>query len=370
MVRVAQVVRPAAGGIRRHVSLLAAHLDRQRFAPSIYAPADFTPDTSLPDVPQFQVDIAARTDIAADLRAVQDLARKLRRNADLVHAHGLRAALVGVLAAQRAGILSLFTAHNLLPPPGRLQRLLLRHLGRVTNGIIAVSQAVADTLVSVGLPAAKIHVIPNGIDLAPFDIPLTNSAVVGVVRPYDIPADAPLVVGIGRLSPEKGFDVLIKAFAEIFQQMPHAHLLIIGSGSEAEALRFLAAGTSLTDRIHLPGRLDDVVPILRSADVIAIPSRMEGQGIVALEAMAARKALVAARVGGLSETIVENEIGLLVPPDDAPALANALVQLLSDTPLRTTMGQHGRQRVEQLYTIERMILNIQNIYASLPKQRR
>ena len=376
-VRVAQVVRPAAGGIRRHVSLLTAHLDRQRFAPSVYAPADFTLDTpslNAPSlnapaltVPQHQVDITARTDIVADLRAIHDLTRRLRGHADVVHAHGLRAALIGVFAAGRVGIPCLFTAHNLLPPPGRLQRLLLRRIGRLTNAIVAVSQAVAETLIEAGLPAAKIHVIPNGIDLAPFDAPLPSPAVVDLGRPLSVPHNAPLIVAVGRLSPEKGFDILIRAFVEVYRQMPDAHLIIVGSGPEAEGLQALADGANLKERVHFPGRADDIIPILRAADIVAVPSRMEGQGLVALEAMAARRAVIASRVGGLAESIVEGRTGLLVPPNDPPAFANALVQLLRDPSRRLEMGLRGRRRVEQLYTVERMILNIQDVYASLAK---
>ncbi len=358
VMRVAQVVRPAAGGIRRHVSLLCAHLDRRQFAPSLYAPTDFAPDLPLENVPQHRLEIAARTRIVADLRTISDAARQLRGRTDLVHAHGLRAALIGVPAARRANLPSLFTAHNLVPPTGRLQRVLLRHIGRMTNAIIAVSQAVADTLTSAGLPAPKIHVIPNGIPveqyrLRPLEVDIITHSILNGV---------PIILAIGRLSPEKGFDVLLDAFPQVLAHVSDAYLLLAGDGPEADRLRTQAQNSPAAPHIQFLGRVEDVVPLLHRATVCAIPSRQEGQGLVALEAMAAGLPVVASAVGGLKETVVAGVTGLLVPPGDPRALAEALVQILCDA---APMRQQAMQRAEQLYTIERMILNIEDIYRSL-----
>jgi glycosyltransferase involved in cell wall biosynthesis len=360
VVRVAQIVRPAEGGIRRHVSLLTAGLDRKQFAPSVYAPADFTLDTPLKDVPQYPVAIGARTDIAADLRAIGSLTKLLQGNADLVHAHGLRAALIGVLAARRAGIPSLFTAHNLVPPLGRLQRVLLRHIGRMTGRILAVSQAVADTLIPTGIAQSKIHVVPNGVDIALFDIS-TNPAETRIL--YNIPADAPLIVGIGRLSPEKGFELLVGSFDSVVSRVPAAHLLLVGDGPERHPLLTLANALPCKEQIHFAGRVADVIPILHAADVIAVPSREEGQGIVALEAMAACKPVVATRVGGLVETIVPDVTGFL--RQHLSDFMDSVVFLLQNPQRAQEMGREGRKRVEQEYTAERMIHNIETVYRSL-----
>lgn len=363
VMRVAQVVRPAAGGIRRHVSLLCAHLDRRQFAPSLYAPADFTPDLPIENVPQHRLEIASRTRIAADLRTISDATRQMRDHTDLVHAHGLRAALIGVPAAKRVGVPSLFTAHNLLPPTSLLQRVLLRHIGRSTNAIIAVSHAVADTLVSAGLPAAKIHVNPNGIPIEQYRIhdDLVDTAL------YSIPEGAAVILAIGRLSPEKGFDVLLDALPHVLAHVSSAYLLLAGDGPEADRLRMQAQNSPATSRIQFLGRIADVAPLLHRAHVVAIPSRQEGQGLVALEAMAAGLPVVASRVGGLKETIVDGTTGLLVPPDDPNALASALVRILRDTAQGriAPMRRQATQRAEQLYTVERMILNIENVYRSL-----
>jgi glycosyltransferase involved in cell wall biosynthesis len=355
-IRLALVVRPAAGGIRRHVSTLLAHLDREQFVPVLFAPPEFRLDIHGSDVSHVPLAIGARTEPWADWRAIRALANDLRGNFDIVHAHGLRGALIGVPAARRAGIESVFTAHNLVPGGGAT-RILLATVGRRAARILAVSQAVADTLRAAGASGAKTVVIPNGIDLAPFDNPLDLQA---VRAEYRLPAEAPLVFAAGRHAREKGFDVLIAAVRELQSRVPGVCLALAGSGPLETILRQQATAQNAPARFV--GHLSSIAPPLRAADVFAVPSREEGQGIVALEAMAAGKPVVASRVGGLAETIVDGETGLLVPPEDVTALAGALAELLTDRRRCEAMGRAGRARVEREYSAARMIQRIEAVY--------
>ncbi len=363
-IRVAQVMRPAAGGMRRHLFTLLAGLDRRRFAPTLFAPADFPAADCPSDVPHIPLAISARTRPLADLHAIRQLAQHLRQNFDIVHAHGLRGALIGVLAARQAGLPALFTAHNLISRPSLLQRFFLALVGRDAAAVIAVSEAVAAMLCAAGIPRAKIAVIPNGIALGPFDVQTDAEAVRAA---FGVPPTAPLVLAIGRLSPEKGFDVLLEAFRQMQLRMPEARLILAGSGPEEAALwnQAVRGGIDQTGTVIFAGQQAEVAPLLQAADVVAIPSRQEGQGIVALEAMAARRPVVASRVGGLVETVIEGETGLLVPPQDAAALAEALLALLSNPAQRQQMGEAGRVRVTQEYTAERMVQRIEAVYAGL-----
>lgn len=365
--RVAQVVRPATGGMRRHVSLLIAALDRTRFTPLLCAPVAFTleeiPGHPTSPVQHIPLEIGARTRPLDDLRTVATLTGLLRSSAqtgtsedaiELVHAHGSRAALIGILAARRAGLPSLFTAHNLLPPMGRFSGTVFRNVANKATMIIAVSEAVANSLVANGVSESHITIISNGIDLLPFDRYEKAQR-----------AERAKVVAIGRLSPEKGFDLLIDAFETVVQMVPDATLQIAGDGPERTALEARARRSPVADRIRLLGRLDDTIPLLHSATLVAVPSRQEGQGLVALEAMAARRPVVATAVGGLTETILPNKTGLLVSPESPAALAEALVALLLAPDRCRLFGENGRQRVERHYTLERMMDKIQSLYASL-----
>ena len=360
--RIAQVVRPAAGGIRRHVSQIVAGLDRSAFAPTLFAPPGFALEPGTPETQQIALDIAPRTAPLSDLRALFRLTGLLRGSFDLVHAHGLRAALIAIPAARRAGVPALFTSHNLLPAPGALQRRILQRIGQSSARILAVSEAVAVTLREAGLPPDRIEIVSNGIDLASLDRP---SDPIAARARYGVAADTPLVVGVGRLSPEKGFDILIEAMPFCRRSVPGAHLLLAGSGPEEDRLKALAVESP---GVQLLGRLDEIAPLLAAADVVAIPSRQEGQGIVALEAMAARRPVVATCVGGLVETIQEGETGLLVPAEDPRSFGEALAALLADPHRRRRMGEAGRARVTP-YTLERMIQRLETLYQEIAARR-
>ncbi len=374
--RIAQVVRPARGGIRRHVSLLLAHLDPARFRCVLFAPADFTLDDSasvlhvgddapsLP-VPRVTLDIAARVNPLADLRAGQQLAQQTRGNFDLLHAHGLHAALPAALATQRTRLPFLFTAHNLVPPTGSASRLILRWIARRAVRIIAVSSAVAASLEALGVTSEKVIVLPNGVDVAAFDKPLDTDK---LRAQFDIAANAPLIVGVGRLSPEKGFDILLAAFAQIHSQFPAARLALVGSGALDNSLRAQASVSNLP--VAFAGQVESAADWLRAADIVAIPSRAEGQGIVALEAMAARRPVVASKVGGLPESVLQEETGLLTPPESVAALAKALALLLAAPERRRAMGEAGRRRVEQNYRLADQVARTAALYAALHKTNR
>lgn len=360
--RIGMVVRPAAGGIRTHVRTLACGLDTNRFSCRIYGPSAL--DLDEVDIPHTHIAIGETTNALNDLRSVIRLARCLRKNIDLVHAHGYRGALIGLTAARMARVPALFTAHNVPPSSGRVAQLSLRLFGQTAGQVVAVSEAIALPLAAIARPRSLIHVIPNSIDPRPF---LENHDSLAVRSKHCLPDKAPLLVAIGRLAPEKGFDVLIEAMRipQIIQA--DVHLALIGSGPHEEKLRHLIYNSSpgFEERIHLLGKLEHVAPLVSTADLIVIPSRSEGQGIVALEAMAAGTAIVASRVGGLIETIPDKLCGLLVPPEDPPALATAIATLLADPLRRTQLGQHGRERLLREYTATQMVSRTETIYESL-----
>lgn len=353
--RVAEVVRPAAGGIRRHVSDLLEHLDRGRFAPTLFAPDDFQPDRDIKDLRRHSVPIGAATRPLQDYRVAALLAQLLRGKIDIVHAHGLRGAVVGGLAARLARLPYLFTVHNLLPTLNPIQAAVFRTLAGKATRIVAVSDAVANTLERIGVERRRVCVIPNGVALRQNSIDPQQFRM-----DHGLTSDDHLVLGLGRLSPEKGFDVLISAFLALQPRVPNAVLLLAGDGPEAQRLK--AQATPVRDRIRFLGYTSDTAPLFAVADLVVAPSRQEGQGIVPLEAMAAERAVIASRVGGLVETIQDGVTGLLVPVDDAAALAIAMETLLTDIARRERMGAAGRRRVEEEYSLQRQIQRTEAIY--------
>ncbi|MCS6776931.1 MAG: glycosyltransferase family 4 protein [Chloroherpetonaceae bacterium] len=357
------MVRPAAGGIRSHVATLLTLLPASRFRIDLMAPHDFTLPDFVPEVPHCVVPLHARTNPLADWRALRECTQILARHRyHLLHAHGLRAGLIGAMAARQAGIPTVCTAHNLIAPPSLLERLFFWLTVRQVHCWIAVSQAVRDQLVAIGAPHDAIRVIPNGVDLARCVPRYPGSA---VRTQYGVPQEAPLIVALGRLSREKGFDVLIEAMRGVWAQIPEAHLVLAGSGPEEMTLRRLTQGNH---RIVMPGFVESSCDLLAAADVVAVPSRLEGQGLTALEAMAARKPVVATQVGGLTETVLEGVTGRLVPPENPTALASALLELLADPARRATMGEAGRRRVEREFPATRMVAQVETVYRDVLEQ--
>jgi len=164
-----------------------------------------------------------------------------------------------------------------------------------------------------------------------------------------LPPDAYVIAGVGRLVPVKGFDLLVTALAEVATRVPSTHVVLIGSGAEHGALQARAAALGVADRLHITGSVTDVADRLAGADVLAAPSRNEGMGRVLVEAMALGLPVVGTRVGGIAE-VIDDECGVLVPPDDAGALAEALVELGLHVARRATLGAAARPRAEAFST--------------------
>jgi glycosyltransferase involved in cell wall biosynthesis len=181
----------------------------------------------------------------------------------------------------------------------------------------------------------KSEVVYNGIALSDFEgvAPYVHS------RPY--------LLGIGRMVPQKGFDLLIEAFAQA--SLAEYDLLLAGDGPERNALEQQARATGKADRIHFTGRANrpEAVALFKGCAWFILPSRQEPLGIVNLEAMAAGKAVLAARTGGVPEIVTEGETGLLFPPGDVSALREGLVRLAQDADLRRHLGARGQERARQ-----------------------
>jgi glycosyltransferase involved in cell wall biosynthesis len=293
----------------------------------------------------------------ADLAAVWRLARRLRAaGADLVHLHTGRAAWLGGLAAARTGVPAIVTRRMDRPlRRGWRTRLIYE---RCTRRAVAISEAVAACLLAGGVPRQRISVIRSAVDpdrvrpLRGRD-PVRGELGAGV-------ADC-AVLALAVLEARKGLDVLLGAWARRRDGSRNATLWIAGDGPERHALQEQAAALRL-ERVHFLGRRDDVGDLLAACDVVVLPSRREGLGVAALEAMAAARPVVASAVGGLGEAVVHERTGLLVAPDDAAALAQAVGRMIDDTALRARLGAAGPERVAEGYLPEQMVEAYERLY--------
>ncbi len=209
---------------------------------------------------------------------------------------------------------------------------------RRADHLVVISQGLRDWYVAAGWPAHRIHHIPN-------------FATVGAAAPAEratmaTPADAPLLLALGRLHPNKAFDVLIEALPSV----PEAHLWIAGDGPLRGELAALAERRGLAHRVRFLGWRADTAALFAAADAVVYPSRREPFGTVTLEAWAHGRPLVAAAAAGPAELITDERDGLLVPVDDPIALAAAIRRVLGDRGLRANLVAAGRARHAALYT--------------------
>ncbi len=237
---------------------------------------------------------------------------------------------------------------------------------RVADRVIAVSSHIADQAVELGVERRRVRVIRSGVDTVRFR-PRDRA---GARHVLGIADAARLVLFVGNLEPRKQVDVLIQAMVEVHRRIPSAELVIVGSGESAgvldqtEALLRLTRNLGLLDTIDFVGRVEDqrLLDYYAAADVFALPSSSEAQGIVALEAMACALPVVATAVGGLRETIDDGRTGHLAPSGDAPALAAGMLALLENETHRQEVAANARQAVERDFSWPRAVAATIDVY--------
>jgi len=215
--------------------------------------------------------------------------------------------------------------------------------------IIAVSRFTAEGIISeYGILPGKMAIIPNCVDTIRFN-PNINGE--GFREKWKLHSD-PLVVFVGRLVQNKGLQYLVEAFAEVLRDIPEAKLIIAGEGTLKKELLIMIRKLNLQNSIKLVGRVPskELPAIYAAADLVVLPSIMEGFGMTLLEAMATAKPCVATAVGGIPEVVINGETGLLVPPGDSSALHKAICTVLEDRSLSRKLGEAGCRRVENRFT--------------------
>ena len=292
-----------------------------------------------------------------DLPAAWAIARRVReRGVDLIHMHTSHAHTLGVLGAKLAGgrrpatVVSRrvdFSIHK--------RRVLDFSLQKYTWGvdrILCVSETIRRVLLADGLGPGRLGVVHSGIDLGRFEGVVDRGA--DYRKEFGVPAGAPVIGNVAHCAAHKAQADLVAAAPAVLERHPEARLLVVGDGELLPALKAQAAALGVAGRVLFPGFRTDVPALLRWFDVFCMPSRQEGLGTAVLDALALRRPVVATAAGGIPEMIDSGRHGLLVPPGDPPALAQALLWMLEHKPQAEAMGAAGRARVEAEFTAERM----------------
>jgi glycosyltransferase involved in cell wall biosynthesis len=302
-----------------------------------------------------------------DVVPLVHLVRLCRREKfDLVATHTSKGGFLGRLAARAAGVPHvIYHAHafffNHMPAGWRrsFYIALERFAARFGDHIITVSEEHRQGAIRAGVDAAeRMTTALNGIDLQPFAA--ADGARARAALGFD--AETILLGAVGRLAPYKGFEYLLRGLPAVFAAEPRARLLICGDGPMDAELRRECELAGIAARVHFLGFRRDVPDLLAAFDVFVQPSEREGLSIALLEAAAAGRPAVACTITGNAEIVVEGETGLLVPPADPEALANALQSLLADPARRLAMGAAARRRAEAWFGQERMVAENVAVY--------
>jgi glycosyltransferase involved in cell wall biosynthesis len=300
-----------------------------------------------------------------DYRFLKNLTQLIKANRiDLIHSHTWGTDFYGYWASKILGVPMLATVHNRYYIFEKWTRrisykVLISHVQK----IVAVSKDIQNLLKKdLKLLPQKIKLIYNGIDTSRFEKKFYQEK----LRKELSLSRGDLILGnVGNLREVKDHHTLILAFSKVSPLFPQAKLLIIGEGELKASLLKFRSELGLEDQVLFLGHRDDIPALLNLMDIFILSSRLEGCSISILEAMASGKPVIATKVGGNPELVLEGKTGLLVPSAEPEKLAESIIQLLKDEKLRKKMGDEGRKRVKAKFSRESMVRNYEELYSQI-----
>ena len=355
------------GGGESHLLSLVQNLDRSRFNPIVLS---FTDGPMIEKMKELRVSTQViHTTKPFDFFKWKAIKKFIKDNqVDIVHAHGTRANSNVLWPASSLHIPVIYTVHGWSFHQD--QNLLVKKM-RILGEKYLTSKSDINISVSVSnqqsgknyLRKFNSVVINNGIDQKKFD---PTRQYKKIREALNIPESDILVLFIARFTAHKQPLSLIRAFQIAVQSYPQMHLLMVGDGDQKKEAEALIANNEIKNKITLQGFRQDVPDLLAAADIFVLPSLWEGLPIGLLEAMAMGKAVIASKVDGTMEIVKDGENGILIETDDlVPALANALVKLSHDGPLRMQFGKKAVETIGNRFTADAMTRKIEEIYKRL-----
>ena len=369
MIRVLQLLTGTApGGGPRQVFDLVRHLPANEFSVSVAGPRDqrFAADLRALGIELVEVAVDDVRAFPMTLRAVERIIRNTR--ADLVHTHGKGAGLYGRLAAWLVGVPAVHTFHGIhyesySRASQTLYLALERWLAGLTHTVINVSETQQEEALALRVARPdRCVVVVNGIDIDELAArPASGKAALG------LNADDYVLGCVARFDPIKRHEVLLEALGRVVKQRHNVVLLLAGEGPEKA--RIDQHADRLKVRVVNPGAIAWQTNPYSSCDLYVTASSKEGLPLAPLEAMASGLAVIATRVPGHQDVVIDGTTGLLVPPGDDAAMSVAIESLLGDSARRRRMGQAGRERVRKEFTVQSMVEKTAEVYRAAAASR-
>lgn len=356
------------GGLETVVLHLLTSLGRHTYRPLV---CTFTPGGSLEpafrelDIPVITLVKRPRLDYSLTWRLRQVLRRE---KVDILHTHNCGPWFYGGVAAKLAGVPCLVhTEHSNVAAQRGKMLVAERYLARITDAVVADCSKVAQQLINnQGLADQKVKIIYNGVNLDTFQ---QNGHGGHLKDSLGIAPHSQLIGCVARLAPVKDHPTLLKAFLGVKRRIKNAKLLLMGDGEQRPKIEELISHLGMNNDVILTGFRSDVSNLLQTIDVFALASKSEGMPLAIIEAMAAEKPVVATRVGGITELVVEGETGHLVDPQDAEGMTRALVDLLENPSRAVALGKKGRQRAEELFSLAHTVNQYEEVYRGCLEQK-
>jgi glycosyltransferase involved in cell wall biosynthesis len=364
------VASTAMGGADRVVLSLASAIDRDRLNCRFCVFVNFRRGQN--DL--YEMIRQGANDVVAieigkndELRQLWQFVNVVRTNRiHVLHTHGYRSDILGLLVAKILGIPIVSTVHGWTSATEQLRRYEMwqRHALKYFDVVIAVSEDIRQILIAHGVAPQRVVKLHNAINVDAYS---GGHGGRDFRQEIGIGPHARLVGAVGRLSVEKGLEYLLKACAQLIAKNRLVKLLVVGDGPQRQELEALAKSLGISEDVIFCGHRSDVHRIYPALDVYAIPSLTEGMPIALLEAMVFGRSVVASRVGGIPEVVQDGVTGFLVPPRDVDQLAEKMWDILQSPNIAADMGRRAKKCVESLFDVREWIKKIEGIYLGLTK---
>ncbi|MFZ5830280.1 MAG: glycosyltransferase, partial [Planctomycetota bacterium] len=351
------------GGMEALLVELVRRMDRVRFSPELCCLKylDAWGEMLADEVPAFTGLLRHKYDFRV-LPRLTNLMRQRRIDAVVTVGTGGDKMFWGRLCARLAGVPVICSALHSTGLPDRVERL-NRLLAPITDAFIGVAEPHGRYLAEhEGCPAAKVRIIPNGVDTDRFRPRWPNEK---LRREIGLPPNAPMIGIVAALRPEKDHELFLQVAALVHRRNPAVHFLVVGDGVLRGHLEDLAGRLGIAAHVHFLGSRSDVPELLSLFDVFMLSSKMEANPVSILEAMACEKPVVAPRVGSIPETVVDGTTGWLVDPGDTQAFAARLTDLLVDPEHAARFGRAGREEVLARWSIAHMVAGYEDLITEL-----
>lgn len=360
------------GGERVFLRLAAGLRDRFEISVASMFGGTFEHELKQLGIKNYAVDMSRRI----SLKPIRQIKEIIQNNEiGLLHSQGARADFFARIAGRLSGVTHIICTVA-MPVEGfdvgLLQKKIYRFMDQLTERYVKRFLVVSDSLKQMlmerrGIPVHQVVRIYNGIELSGYHPDDSGGSFRSIRKEYNIEEDVFLIGTVGRMVWQKGFEYLIECVPEIVKAFPRAKFLFVGDGPLRESLEALSEELRVRDNLIFTGFRSDIKEILSAIDILVIPSLLEGFPMITLEAMAMAKPIVATNIDGITEQITNGVNGILVLPKNPSALAKAAIRVLNDRKLATTIGLSARKRVEQEFSVEKMVAETEKVYLSLLK---